>query len=191
MRIVSNFGLRTSFGCRLRCGFGDLSRSAPVVFGEQAFEDFFTGGGADGVADAVVFGEGFDFDEVVAEIEVGPAVGVTDGEVDFAVQAAQFEDALIAGFGFQHRLLADAGDFGGREVAGVEQVVDVSEAEPEALHQGAAVFVVALAEGYKVWVSGLPETLREREIIETLGRRIAQVLFQRTTVFTRPAFVNC
>ena len=78
-----------------------------MVFGEQAFEDFLAGGGADGVADAVVFGEGFDFDEVVAEVEVGPAVGVADGEVEFAVQAAQFEDALVAGFGFRQRLLAD------------------------------------------------------------------------------------
>ncbi len=118
-----------------------------MVFGEQALEDFLAGGGADGVADAVVFGEGFDFDEVVAEVEIGPAVGVADGEVEFAVQAAQFEDALIAGFSFRQRLLADASDFGGRKVAGVEQVVDVGETEPEALHQGAAVFVVAARRG--------------------------------------------
>jgi hypothetical protein len=41
--------------------------------------------------------------EVVAEVEVGPAVGVADGEVELAVEAAQFEDALVAGFGFLSR----------------------------------------------------------------------------------------
>ena len=46
----------------------------------------------------------------------------------------------------------------------MEQVVDVGEAEPEALHQGAAVFVVALAECCKSWVGGLPETLREGNV---------------------------
>lgn len=64
-----------------------------MVEGEQTAQDFLAGGGADGVTDAVVLRQSFDFVEVVAEIQVGPAVGVTDGVVQFAVQAAQFEDA--------------------------------------------------------------------------------------------------
>lgn len=38
-----------------------------MVEGEEAFEEFLAGLGADGVADAVIFGEGFDFVEVVGE----------------------------------------------------------------------------------------------------------------------------
>ena len=133
---VAAFGLTAALGRWLFGGLRSLFCGALMILGQQALEDFFAGGGADGVADAVVFGEGFDFEEVVAEVEVGPAVGVADGEVEFAVQAAQFEDALVAGFGFRQRLLADLGDFGGGEVAGVEEVVDVGEAEPEARASG-------------------------------------------------------
>ena len=39
------------------------------------------GGGGDGEAGAVGFGEGFDFDERVAEVEVGPAVSQVTGIV--------------------------------------------------------------------------------------------------------------
>ena len=72
------------------------SRTRLVIERQQAAQDFFAGGGADRVADAVVFGQGFDFVEVVAEVEVLPAVGVADGFVEFAVEAAQFEEALVA-----------------------------------------------------------------------------------------------
>jgi len=102
-----------------------------VVFGEEAFEDFLAGGGADRVANAVVFGETVDLMEVVAEVKVGPAVGIADGDVELAVEAAQFEDALVAGFSFFSGFLADPGDPGGGEVTGVEEVVDVGEAKPD------------------------------------------------------------
>lgn len=66
-----------------------------MVFGKQALETFIAGGRADGVIDAVVFMESFNVDEIVPKIEVGPAVDIADGEVDFAVQAAQFKKALF------------------------------------------------------------------------------------------------
>ena len=151
------FGFATAFDFGLRCGGNILSGSAAMVFGEQAFENFFAGGGADGVADAVVFGEGFDFDEIVAEVETIQTVSVADGDVEFAVQTAQFEDALETGFGFSNGFLADLGDLGGGEVAAVEQVVDVGETKPELAHEGAAVFVVVLAKVGQNGVGGLPE----------------------------------
>ena len=209
-------------GCR-GIGCQGLCCGAAVVFGEEAFEDFLAGGGADGVADTVVFGEGFDFDEIVAEVEVVPAVGVADGEVEFAVQAAQFEDALVTGFGeipprfalppfakwgkfaaliaVEWVLLpplqkggwggfADLGDLGGGEVAGVKQVVDVGQAEPELAHEGAAVFVVVLAEVGQRRVGGLPETFGEGEGVEAFRWRVAQPGFQRAAVFARPDFMQ-
>ncbi len=81
-------------------------------------------------------------------------------------QAAQFEDVLVTGFGFFNGFFADLGDLGGSKVAGVEQVVDVGEAEPELAHEGAAVFVVALAKVGQNWAGGLPEAFGEREGIE-------------------------
>jgi len=42
-----------------------LGLGANVVQGEQPAEELFAGGGTDGVAEAVVFGEGFDFVEVM------------------------------------------------------------------------------------------------------------------------------
>jgi hypothetical protein len=62
-----------------------------VVQGEQPTEEFFSGGGADSVAEAVVFGEGFDFVEVMLQREILPSVGIADGEVEFDVESAQFE----------------------------------------------------------------------------------------------------
>lgn len=74
-----------------------------MILRQQPFEDFLAGGGAEGVADAVVFREGFDLVKVVAEIEIGPAVGVADGAVEFPVEAAQVEDTLVASLGFSRR----------------------------------------------------------------------------------------
>jgi hypothetical protein len=62
-------GLAAAFGLGFVRDCSGLQGGAAMVFGEEAFEDFLAGGGADGVADAVVFGEGFDFMEVVAEVE--------------------------------------------------------------------------------------------------------------------------
>lgn len=88
------FGFRSSLGL-IGCG-GLLLGGPPEVQGEQSFEDFLAGGWAYCKAEAVVFGEGFEFVEIVAQIEVGPAVGVADGDIEFAVQAAEFEEILIA-----------------------------------------------------------------------------------------------
>ena len=85
---------------------------------EQTAQDFFAGGRADRVADAVVFGQGFDFVEVVAEVEGLSPVRVADGFVELAVQAAEFADALVAGFGLICQFLADVGYLGRCEVHG-------------------------------------------------------------------------
>ena len=58
------------FGCRCGCRAFRLLLGAGMVFGEEAFQDFFSGGGADGVPDAVVLREGFNLDEVMAEVTV-------------------------------------------------------------------------------------------------------------------------
>ena len=102
--------------------------SALVVEGEEAAEEFFARGGADGVADAVVFGERLDLVVVVAEGDLaGPAVGGEHGFVQFAVQGAELQDARVAGLGFGG-LLAHAGDFVGGEFAVVEKVINVGQA---------------------------------------------------------------
>jgi hypothetical protein len=126
-----------------------------MVQGEEAFEEFLAGGGGNSVADAVVFGEGLDLNEVVAEVEIGPAVGGEDGFVQFAMELAEFEDALISGFIFG-RFAADLGDDGRGEVSVVEEIVDVGQAKPEAEHEGAAMFVVVLANSCQTWVGCPP-----------------------------------
>lgn len=66
-----------------------------IVEREQAAQRFFAGGGAYRVADAVVFGQRFDFVEIVAKIEIAPPVSVADHPVKFAVQAAQFQHDAV------------------------------------------------------------------------------------------------
>ena len=46
------------------------------------------------VANAVILGEGLDLVEVVLQVEVLPAVGITHGEVELDVETAQFEQRL-------------------------------------------------------------------------------------------------
>jgi hypothetical protein len=57
---------------------GLLGLGSLVVEGEEAAEDFLAGGGADGVADAVVFGQRLYFVEIVVELEVLPTIRITD-----------------------------------------------------------------------------------------------------------------
>ena len=59
-------GFAGSFSCGFGWFGGGLLGGALVVEGQQAFEDFLAGGGDDGVADAVVFCQGFHLVEVVA-----------------------------------------------------------------------------------------------------------------------------
>jgi len=138
-------------------------------------EEVFAGLGGDGVAGAVVFGEGFDLLEVVGEVDGGavgarlvPSVGGEDGLIEGAVEGAEFEDGGVGLFGgeaagegavFGGDFVAPVGGLGalgmeggeaGFEIRGVEEVVDVGEAEPEAEHEVAAVLVVALADGGEV-----------------------------------------
>ena len=70
-----------------------------MVLGEQALEHLLTCGMADCVANAVILGEGLDLVEVVLQVEVLPAVGITHGEVELDVEPAQFEQRLEAGGG--------------------------------------------------------------------------------------------
>lgn len=57
----------------------------------------------EGEADSVVFGEVVNFVEVVAEGDVGPAVGFEDGVVHLCVEAAELLDSgdgFVEGDGF-------------------------------------------------------------------------------------------
>ena len=183
-------GFSGSFGCRFGWLGGGLLGGALVVEGQQALEDLFAGDGADGVADAVVFCQGFHLVEVVAKVEVGPVVGVADGVVQLAVQVAQFEDGLVAGFGLFRGFFADLGDVFGAEVAAMEEIVDVGEAEPELEHETAAMFVVVLAGFSQVRVGGLPEPLRKGEGFKTIRWGIAEPCFQRPAVLACPDLVQ-
>lgn len=168
---------------------------AGVVEFEEAGEEVFAGLGCDGVAGAVVFGEGFDLLEVVGEVDGGavgavlmPGVGGEDGLVELAVEVAEMVDGVaglglgeaagggavfgrdvfgavpIAGLGALLEELVEAGV----EIGGVEEVVNVGEAEPEAEHEVAAVLVVALADSGQIRVGVLPLTGWEREGFETV-----------------------
>jgi len=59
-----------------------------VVEGKEAFQELLARVRRDCVADTVVSGEGFDFVEVVAEVQVGPTVGSKDSFVQFSVEFA-------------------------------------------------------------------------------------------------------
>ena len=65
-----------------------------VVQSQKTLEHFLTCCGADRVADTVVLGQGLDFDEVMAEVQVGPAVGVAHG----VIERQQDVDALVKQF---------------------------------------------------------------------------------------------
>ena len=64
--------------CRAWYGFLGIGLGACVVFGEQTLEHLASGGGADGIADAVVLGEGLDFVEAVLQVEVLPTVSIAE-----------------------------------------------------------------------------------------------------------------
>ena len=74
--------------------FWALELGARVVFGEQTLEHLASGGGAEGIADAVVLGEGLDFVEAVLQVEVLPTVGVANREVQLDMQAAQLDQVV-------------------------------------------------------------------------------------------------
>ena len=159
-----------------------------MIEGEEPAEDFFAGGGADGVADTVVLGDVSTSWKSWPRSRSLPAVGIADGEVEFAVEAAEFEQALIPRR-LLLGLLAHFGDFRGREVAGVEEVVDVGEAEPEREHQGLTVLVVTFADSCQGGFASA-RGLRKGERLEAIRRRVAQSRFKRAAVFACPDFVQ-
>ncbi len=196
-------------------GVGGFFGGTCVVELEEAGQEVFAGGGGDGVAGAVVFWEGFEFLEVVGERDGGavgagfvPTVGGEDGLVEGDVQGAEAEDAVAGLFGregsgggavllrhvrspsaIRHPPL-EQGFEALIEFPGMEEVVDVGEAEPEAEHQFAAVFVVGFANGGEVRVGVLPLSGGEGEGVEALRWGVAEVLFQCAAVFSRPDFVD-
>ena len=106
-----------------------------------------------------------------------------------AGEGAVFGGDFVAPVGGLGALGIEGGE-AGFEIRGVEEVVDVGEAEPEAEHEVAAVLVVALADGGKVRVGVLPLPGGEGEGVETLRWGVAEVLFQRAAVFACPDFVG-
>ena len=171
---------------RVLClGFG-----AGMVFGKQAHEHLAAGGGADGVTVAVLFREGLDLVEVVFKVNILPAVGIANRDIECDVQPAQFEEGFQAGSGGAGILLRNLGDHLGRQVTGVEKVVGFGQAEPEGLHQCLTMRVVALPKFGDVGVGGLPEPGGESEGVEALRGRVAEILFQRTAVLASPDLVK-
>lgn len=181
-----------------------FTRDSSKVLRKKHLQELFSGGGGDRVAGAFVFGEGFYFYESVAEEEVGPAVGREDGLVQGYVEAAEFQNpgeggwlVQVAGVGWD---AFSPGGFGGAfgvegvqtgfEGGVVEEVVEVRQAQPEAAHQGAAVFVVPLADRGQRGIRRLPLAGGEWIGLETLRRRVAQILLQRPAVLPRPDFMN-
>lgn len=69
---------------------------AEAVEGGEAGEDFEAGGFGDGVAEVVVRGKIGDGVEGVAQVEINPAVGVADGFVDGALEAAHLFQFRVA-----------------------------------------------------------------------------------------------
>lgn len=63
-----------------------------MIFFKQAGQERFSGGGGDGVAEAVGFRKGFDFVEIVVQRKVGPAVGREHLLVKLGVELAEFVD---------------------------------------------------------------------------------------------------
>ena len=59
-----------------------------MVQGEEAAQNFLAGSGADRKADAIILRERFNVLQIVAEVEVPPAISVADGAIEFAVEAA-------------------------------------------------------------------------------------------------------
>lgn len=185
---------------------------------EEAGEEVFAGGGGDGVAGAVVFGEGFDFVEVVAEGDGGavgaglvPAVGGEDGLVEFAVEGAELVDggeglflregagggAVLGGDGFGGLPVGGffaLGEELGEAVGGgrvVEEVVDVRQPEPEAEHEVAAVFVIAFADGGEVGVRVLPLPGGEGEGVKGCRGVVTRSPSLVATFSACPNLVNC
>jgi hypothetical protein len=122
--------------------------------------------------------------------------------VEIAVEGAEVVDGVaggvrgegagsgavpVGGFFALGEVLGEAGV----EIGGVEEVIDVGEAEPEAQHEIAAKLVVALADGGEFRVPLLPLTGGKGEVLEAVGRGIAEILLQRSTVFASPDFVKC
>ena len=104
----------------------DLFVVAFVVELQETGEEFFAGGGGDGVAGAVVVGEGFDLVEVVAEVDGGavgaglaPAVGGEDGLIEIAVEVAEVEDGVA---GLVRSKGAGGGAVFGRDLFGTAPV---------------------------------------------------------------------
>ena len=89
-------------------------------------------------------------------------------EVELDVETAQFEQCLEAGGGSVGVLLRNLGDHLGRQVTGVEEVIDLGQPEPQGQHPLLAVCVVALAKFREAGVGGLPELDWESEGIKTL-----------------------
>jgi hypothetical protein len=152
--------------------------------------NFLAGRGADRKADAIILRERFNVVQIVAEVEVVPAIGVADGAIEFAVQVAQFEQTLVSELCFAW-LLADLGNQRGRQVTRVEEVVDVGETEPEQLHEGLTLLMVALTDLRQNGVCRLPKCLREGEGFEAIRWGIAKSGFESAAVFPCPDFMQC
>ena len=87
-------------------------------------------------------------------------------------------------------LLRDLDDHLVRQIPGMEEVVNLGQAEPEGLHQRLAARVVTLAQFGKAGIGGLPEPRGEDESDEAVGGGVAEILFQRAAVPAGPNLVK-
>ncbi len=171
-----------------------------MVQRQQAFQHLLARGGADGVARAVVLGQGVHVVEGVLQVEVLPAVGIAHGVVQLHVQLAQAQHALHHAVEGPHRhigwrlrlqqvLAQHAGILaqqllevlvrqrqlfggGGAQQRAVEQVVHIRKPAPAVAHQLLAVLVVALTQGRQRRVGRLPLAGWEGERLEAIARRV-------------------
>ena len=71
-----------------RLGLARRLPSSSVILSEQTLEYLATGGWTEGVSDAVVLGESLHFVKAVLKVEILPAIGIADLDVERDVQAA-------------------------------------------------------------------------------------------------------
>ncbi len=133
-----------------------------MIESQQAVEDLSPGSFGDGVSNAL-----FSLVEVVAEIEIGPAIRGGDGVVHLGVQRAEGGDVVR--------------DF----VRRVEAVVRAGQSLTAGDHDVAAVRVVAPADGFEPIERGW-----EWKGLEAVRGNVLEPSLQRRRVSSGPSLVN-
>ncbi len=138
-----------------------------VIEGEEQIEQLGAGGGCDGEADALR-----GFVEIVAQIEIVPAVSVAHGAVEAAMQIAQRGDVVEGRRGVAHA----AGTCSGLGI--VKQVVNLGQSQLARRANRRPLREIRFAQLRKY----LPRVfipIRKRKRLKTICRSINRSRFQR------------